>query len=155
MRRLVSDCPIVDEEAGSWALRRCGGDVRPVLVSNYCTSGGHRGHLGPCCRGNAAMEFFLDRLNTRFAKVKFWFYLDDDVYVRSIALLHELARYDQNHPYNFAASASFVGYPRCDGPIASYVRGLPWQVVSRAVAKLHGALYLRPSGRLPHRSSRG
>jgi hypothetical protein len=131
--RMGRDCAVVDGRAGSWLVRRCGdARVRPVLVAGYCRNPTHRGPGGPCCRANAAMQFFLDRAGTTFRRVKWWVFSDDDVYARSVALLGVLAAYDAAAPLNVAASPTAIaGYARpCAGPARQFVANKPWQVVS-------------------------
>ena len=126
--------------------------MRQVVTAAYCLNPTRRGPSGPCCRANAMMAFFLDRRSTTFAKVKWWLFMDDDVYVRSLALLGFLSRFDAAAPLNVAAAPTAVeGFaPQgCAGtPVAeAFLTRKPWQVVSGlsrgALAELERGVYAR------------
>ena len=133
MRRLYDECNETDAAPGLWNVRRCGdAGVREIVVAGTCTNPTHRGASGPCCRANSAMRLFVDRATTTFAKVKWFFFSDDDVYFRSRALLGLLARRDPADPAAALAAAptgrGIVNY--CRGPAEHYLAGKPWHVVS-------------------------
>ncbi len=123
MRRLYDECNETDAAPGLWNVRRCGdAGVREIVVAGTCTNPTHRGASGPCCRANSAMRLFVDRATTTFAKVKWFFFSDDDVYFRSRALLGLLARRDPADPAAALAAAptgqGIVNY--CRGPAEHY-----------------------------------
>lgn len=57
--------------------------------------------------------------------------MDDDVYVRGVALLDVLSSFDPSKELNIAAGPSLSGYSAgCPGPLAPFLQRKPWQVVS-------------------------
>ena len=99
-RKIYHRCPIV-EKTHDRSIVYC--DQRYILVGNRCKNQ-RKGFLGPCCRLEISLDFFLDNMDSTFKAVQWWIFSDDDVYFRPHALVAALSTYDPARPLNVAGS---------------------------------------------------
>ena len=99
----VNCVPQINDEKASYEHSLC--DGFQILLFRKCTNA-YYGAEGPCCRNEESMRWSLENE----PEIKWYAFMDDDIFLRGPSLLAFLSRFDHENPVALGANPAMRGF---------------------------------------------